>query len=605
MLFNSLEFIFVFLPAFLLAYHFGRRLGRGAFLAVIVVFSLGFYSWWYLPNIFVLLASIGFNYLVSPLIAPRPGAPAWRRLALIAAITANLGWIFYFKYVDAVVASLNEVLGLSIGPPGVILPLAISFFTFQQISYLIDLYNGRFEKPPFLLYCAYVCFFPQLIAGPIVRFSELAPQFEACQREPFRFERRAVVDLGVGLAIFAMGLAKKVVLADTLASFTDPMYAAVVAGEGLTLFEAWVAIVAFGFQIYFDFSGYSDMAVGLARMAGFRLPINFNSPYKAGNISELWRRWHMTLTRFFTDYAYSPIALAATRKAALSGLRGLPAELLSVGLPVMITFVLIGMWHGPGWKWILFGALNGAFLLIHRSWAALCKKSGLAKLRLGPFGGFLGQFLTIAAFFLGLVLFRAESLDVAARIYWIAFGGEGLVLAESVARKLGPVSAALLGMGFEFGPAPYWQGTRHWVWLILAAVVALFLPNSYQLTWRYAPILARATHIKEVVQARLSHLGASGRLWVWVSRLAVALLIACWVVIFFQDHPDFQAWVPTSLTFGCAGLAFLILLLLPRVDLAWRWRPDLRSAIYTALLFVVPLVLMATGGDKVFIYFDF
>ena len=299
MLFSSLEFILGYLPVTLAVFYFARRVwGTRVALAWLTAASLFFYGWWNPAYLLLLVGSIGFNYIFR-LWLSRPGSA---RLLLALGIGANLGLLGYFKYAGFFVANFGAVSGNGPTVEGIVLPLAISFFTFQQIAYLIDAYRGQAGERNLLRYCMFVSFFPQLIAGPIVLHREMLPQLHSD-----RFGNLTARKLAVGGTIFILGLGKKVILADSLAGSADPIFDAAAGGATLTLLEAWIGALAFTFQIYFDFSGYSDMAIGLAYMFGLRLPINFDSPYKAGSIIDFWRRWHMTLSRFLRDYLYIPL----------------------------------------------------------------------------------------------------------------------------------------------------------------------------------------------------------------------------------------------------------------------------------------------------------
>lgn len=298
MLFNSFEFLFLFLPAtiflFLLS---AKRWGNEAAISVLVLCSLFFYSWWNPVYLLLLLFSMGFNYQVGKRLGNGGGKPL-----LTLGIIVNLGLIAYYKYAGFIIFNINTMAGTDWDLGQIILPLAISFFTFQQIAYLVDSYRGITREYQFIHYALFVSFFPQLIAGPIVHHKDMLPQFS--RNERFQLKPR---DVAIGSSIFAIGLFKKTVLADGVAVYANPVFSAADTGQSLDFFSAWGGALAYTFQLYFDFSGYSDMAIGLARILGIILPLNFDSPYKATNISEFWRRWHMTLSRFLRDYVYIPM----------------------------------------------------------------------------------------------------------------------------------------------------------------------------------------------------------------------------------------------------------------------------------------------------------
>ncbi|MGE4481859.1 MBOAT family O-acyltransferase [Acidocella sp.] len=382
MLFNSKLFILGFLPLALGGFlALGRW--RQASLWWLLGCSLFFYGWWKPEMLALLLASIGVNYALA-------GRPAW----LVAGLAFDLGLLGWFKYAGM------------FGVSGVILPLGISFFTFQQIMFLVDSHKGAVKRPPFLDYACFVAFFPHLIAGPIVRPGHILPQL--AMLAPRRDVRARLVE---GSEIFLLGLAKKIVLADGLARFADPGFAAAGRGDAISLIEAWVALLAYGLQIYFDFSGYSDMAIGLARMFGISFPVNFRSPYQARDISDFWRRWNITLSGFLRDYLYIP--LGGNRHGEGKRIRNL-----------MITMLLGGLWHGAAWRFVLWGGLHGLFLIVH-GWS---KKVGLKVPRGIAWG------LTLLAVMLAWVPFRARSFGAAMEMYRGLSGLNGLAVPAMLAK---------------------------------------------------------------------------------------------------------------------------------------------------------------------------
>ena len=335
MLFNSFEFIFAFLPVVvLLVWAFGRFASFQAVVAVLVAASLFFYGWWNPVYLLIIVLSMVINYQLGKRLSKRKEKPL-----LYVGVLLNLFSLGYFKYTDFVLDNVNLLLESPIPLPNVVLPLAISFFTFQQVAYLVDSFRGEtVEKHP-LDYALFVTFFPQLIAGPIVHHKEMLPQFAKGHASI------TAKNMGIGLSIFAMGLFKKAVIADGIAGYANIAFVTVDTGGTLDFFAAWAGALAYTFQLYFDFSGYSDMAIGLARMFGIVLPLNFYSPYKAVNISEFWRRWHMTLSRFLRDYLY--IALGGNRNGNLNRYRNL-----------FLTMVLGGIWHGAGWNFLIWGSAS-------------------------------------------------------------------------------------------------------------------------------------------------------------------------------------------------------------------------------------------------------
>ncbi|WP_374639314.1 MBOAT family protein [Hydrogenophaga sp.] len=388
MLFNSAIYLFAFLPLTVVVYFW---LCRARWITAaqgwLVLASLFFYSYWkqeYLP---LLLGSLLVNFLIGNELSKgrmaRSNMP--RRALLIAGIVGNLLLLGYFKYANFLADNLNAMTGWGLDWPKVVLPLAISFFTFQQIAYLVDSYRGHTREYDFLRYALFITFFPQLIAGPIVHHHEVMPQF--AQRRNWVLRYRNVL---TGLCIFAVGLFKKVVIADTFAPWADRGFDG---DQALDFFEAWVTSLSYTFQLYFDFSGYCDMAMGAALMFNVRLPLNFDSPYKSLDIQEFWRRWHITLGRFLRDYIYIP----------LGGNRGPEWQTYA---NLFITFVIGGLWHGASWMFVIWGALHGAALVIHRAWKAM--------------GGRLPKSLAWLVTFLFVnvawVFFRANSLEDAMRV---------------------------------------------------------------------------------------------------------------------------------------------------------------------------------------------
>ncbi|MEQ8661796.1 MAG: MBOAT family O-acyltransferase, partial [Gammaproteobacteria bacterium] len=343
MLFPSQVFLLLFLPLTLVAFHAFAR-GVEARIGVLALASLAFYGYWDVRFLPLLVVTIGINWLLGR---------AWRATRnnglIVAGVVFNLGLLAFFKYTNFLVESLLTLLGIPFEPWTIILPLGISFFTFQQVSYIIDLRRDGVAPYGLVRYAAYVSFFPQLIAGPIVRHNELIPQFERALGG--RTDRECIAR---GAVLLILGLAKKVFLADEIAPLADAGFAA--AADGVPYgFAAWQGVVAYGLQIYFDFSSYSDMAMGLAGLFGLDLPLNFDKPYRALTVREYWRRWHMTLSRFIRDYLYIP----------LGGSRTGPLRTYVV---ILATMTLCGLWHGAGWTFVLWGTLHGAAVAWNRWW---------------------------------------------------------------------------------------------------------------------------------------------------------------------------------------------------------------------------------------------
>ena len=411
MLFNSQAFVLAFLPPVLALYYLARS--RAQRQAVLVGASLAFYGYWDLRFVPALVALTFANWLVV-----RWYGAARRTGVLALGVALNLGVLGLCKYANFLGGNLAAMLGWGFTPFSIVLPLGVSFFTFQKISYLIDLRRGDRHIYGLLEFFAFVTFFPQLIAGPLVRHNEIIPQFQASPHGPALWE-----NLARGLVLFTIGFAKKAGLADTAALVCDPLFAKAAAGP-LSAAEAWAAAGSYALQIYFDFSGYSDMAIGLGRMFGLRLPLNFAAPYRAASIREFWRRWHITLSRFLRDYVYVP----------LGGNRG--GGLAQAG-NVVATMLLGGLWHGAAWTFVAWGGLHGLALAANAAWS----RTGL-RMPAVP-----GWAMTLLFVLLAWVLFRAPDFPTALRVFAGMAGleGAGRVRIENGPVLLLAVGIALLG----------------------------------------------------------------------------------------------------------------------------------------------------------------
>ncbi len=462
MLFSSWEFVAVFLPLMLLAY---RWLPSAWALQGLVLGSLLYYGWWNPIYLLLILGSTGFNYLLGGRIALAAGRH--RTLLTALGVVANLATLAYFKYLDFLIISINQVSTLSLPLQHVALPLAISFFTFQQIAYLVDVSRGELRVRSLWEYCLFVSFFPQLIAGPIVHYREMIPQFQALGQRGVSMD-----NLSIGIAVFVAGLFKKTVIADGLGTYADAVFQFADAGGRPSFTEAWAGALAYTFQLYFDFSGYADMAIGSARMFGIVLPANFNSPYKATSIIDFWRRWHMTLSRFLRDYLY--IALGGNR-------HGRARRYVNL----FLTMLLGGLWHGAGWNFVLWGGLHGAMLTVNHLWAA---RFGHRPLRT------LGWALTFGGVVIGWVLFRAETFAGATRMLSVMALADGVALPARWLGLLGDWSAPLRALGLLAAEGPSSHGLiTSWYELIVlvcaAAALALLAPNTQEIFARWRVVL--------------------------------------------------------------------------------------------------------------------
>ena len=402
MVFSSYVFIFAFLPVVLSVYYALSNLKNGIYQRLfLIAASLFFYGYYNTKYLILITASIAVNYGIALAIQTHRAKAG--RLFLVVGILFNVGLIGYFKYYDFFVENINAVFGCSFTLRRLLLPLGISFFTFQQLSFLISVWRGEEKVERFRDYCIFVTFFPQLVAGPIVLYSEMIPQFKDSSRRYFNTE-----NFCQGLYLFAIGAFKKAVIADTVSLFVDNGFAM----SGLGLAAGWVTSLSYTFQIYFDFSGYSDMAIGLGKMFNINIPQNFDLPYRSKSISEFWRRWHMTLGRALSTYVYFP----------LGGSRN---GLARTCFNLMLTFLVSGIWHGAAWTFILWGVLHGAFAVLERIFKnALDKIPDLIRKVI--------TFLIVNALW---VLFRAESFEEALSVYrgMLNFGNLGLSQLQEIA----------------------------------------------------------------------------------------------------------------------------------------------------------------------------
>ncbi|MBN8839053.1 MAG: MBOAT family protein [Sphingomonadales bacterium] len=428
MLFNSFVFIFGFLPIVLAATYWLGRWRQPAAKLALTLLSLGFYAWWRPVHLPLLLGSIVFNYIVGGVIqrayadGRQRSVKTWLTIGVLADV-ALLGW---FKYANFVAYNLGLLVGHDLGLAKITLPLAISFFTFQKIAYLIDSARGDTRRMSFLDFSLFAAFFPQLIAGPIVHYKEVVPQLQGRL-----FAHRFARNMLIGTVIFAIGLFKKTVIADTLSSYADPLFAAASAGHQFNIASGWLAAITYTLQLYFDFSGYSDMAIGLARMFGVKLPLNFHSPLRAASIIDYWRRWHMTLQRFIVAYIFQPLSLPMNRLAAERGLKGWNAFAVAIGVPTFVTFVAIGIWHGAGWTFVLFGVMHAIYICVNEIWRERRKNRRRALRKQGKTLGDPGaaeragyHLITLLAIIYGNVMFRAHSVDDALSV-WSGMTGLG------------------------------------------------------------------------------------------------------------------------------------------------------------------------------------
>ena len=452
MLFNSYAFIFVYLPIVLTGFYALGCLKLGLVTqAWLVAASLYFYAYWNVSFLPLLLTSIAFNYLAGRLVSKlRVTHPPWRIPALIGAVACNLMLLGYFKYAAFLLNAVALLLGLPLPASDAPIPLGISFFTFTQIAYLVDVSRAdNAERNP-IAYALFVNFFPHLIAGPILHHRATIPQFD------FSFHiDSSIENIAVGLAIFSFGLFKKVVLADGVAPYVLLAFSDQQSPEML---DAWTGVLAYTLQIYFDFSGYSDMAIGLARMFGVTFPLNFNSPYKATGIIDFWRRWHMTLSQFLRDYLYIP----------LGGNRNGGGQALNI----MVTMLLGGLWHGAGLTFLIWGGLHGLYLVINHKWRQRRGKRAASFYSTALSGG-----LTFLSVVVAWVFFRASGVDQASRILSAMLGLRGLGTTGGLICTMPGQDICILGM------------PTAWYWIAALLTLALFAPNTQQVMYHWKPAL--------------------------------------------------------------------------------------------------------------------
>jgi D-alanyl-lipoteichoic acid acyltransferase DltB (MBOAT superfamily) len=493
-LFNSYIFLFAFLPLALIGFYLLTLLGPRLSAVWIVLVSLVFYGWWSAQFLILFVLSMGFNYAASEVIMRLESRRRLQTTILALVIATDIGALIYYKYLDSIIQFLTGV-GMLHGPVmSIALPLGISFFTFTQIGYLIDKKEGMVKERGLFHYVLFVSFFPHLIAGPILHNREIMPQL--VQPRTYRFSAE---NLAVGIAIFTCGLVKKTLFADTMVDNVSAGFA----HPGAASFNtAWLAILSYSLQIYFDFSGYSDMAIGLARMFNIRFPMNFNAPYKAASIIDLWQRWHMTLSRYLALYVYNPLALAITRGRMAHNLGiGRPAQATPGGFaamvvaPTMITMAIAGMWHGAGLQYLVFGLIHGIYLTINHAMRILSPR------RAGGEAGWLRYpvkiFFTFAAILFALVFFRSNSVGAAFELLggMIGLHGfDGIIFPNIVLSHFGTLRHLLIDHRIVIPASAVDSADAFFglTWACLLFVIVWFFPNTQQIMYRFDPTLGRS-----------------------------------------------------------------------------------------------------------------
>jgi alginate O-acetyltransferase complex protein AlgI len=521
MLFNSYLFLFIFLPLVLGIYYLCGHLHTRLAAAWVCLASLIFYGWWNPLFVLVLAASITVNYGLSTALCASAPRPKLQRVILALSVSANLGLLFYFKYLVVLLGFLDQLGWTRVGMHSVLLPLGISFFTFTQLGYLLDCKAGVVKQRSPLGYVMFVTFFPHLIAGPILHHRDMMEQLTDAKSYRFRAE-----NIAIGGTLFVIGLAKKTLFADSIAHWSEDGFAGT---AQLQFFAAWATSLSYGLQLYFDFSGYSDMALGLAKMFGIRFPLNFNSPYKSVSIIAYWQNWNMTLTRYLTEYLYNPMALTISRWRAARGLavgrlgNATPAGFLSmIVVPTAYTMLLAGAWHGAGLNFLIFGLLHGAYLSINHAWriyGPAWRASVLPRLA-GALRHAAYVLLTLLGVLVSQAFFRATTTSGA---FALLAGMTGLHGAESLAAfalpTLNGVSAAEW-LRLAFGR---WH---HLLQIVLLFVIVWGTPNAHQILGRFSPALRVP-------------LDRRGRWWQW--RPSAGWLLLTLAVLFYvmvNLHPE-------------------------------------------------------------------
>lgn len=436
----------------------------------LIIASLFFYGRTRPDNLLLIVVSMGVNYYLGYRISNSLEKSWIKKTIFFLGIAFNIGLITYFKYFVFLLSNLNQIFDSDFTLPAMVLPLGISFFTFQQIAYLVDAYRGETKEYDLRKYMLFVCFFPQLIAGPIVHHKEILPQFE--KESIYKFSQTA---LSIGLTVFIAGLFKKVIFADRIAEYSNLAFAAASQGIGLTFAESWVGALGYTLQLYFDFSGYCDMAIGASYMFGIRLPLNFNSPYKAISIVDFWRRWHITLSHFLRDYLYIP--LGGSRQGEFRRY-----------LNLLVTMLLGGLWHGAGWTFIFWGGLHGIYLIVNHLYRSVRLAWGHNLKNDGWLLRTTGQTVTFIAVVISWVFFKANSFETATSILKSMFGFNGIDLPEFLESYLGFLRN--FGIGFSGFTVNVGISQKYATFgILILLIIVWFTPNTQQWMGKYNPAL--------------------------------------------------------------------------------------------------------------------
>jgi len=474
-LFNSYAFLYAYLPIVVAGFFLlGRRSQRLAQVWLLLA-SLFFYGWWKPEYVWLLVVSIGANYSLGEWMKLFPAGSRARRALLAGGVSANLLALGYYKYAGFILTNLDAATGWHWSVGDVVLPVGISFYTFTSIAYIVEVYEEKVRESDFVRYGLFISYFPHLVAGPVLYHNEVIPQFG--RAETYRINS---LSWAVGFTQFFIGLFKKVVLADGINAALgnaalQPAFWRAEQGMPVTFFDGWVGALAYTLQLYFDFSGYSDMALGLSRVLGVTLPSNFHSPYKSLNIADFWRRWHMTLGRWLRNYVYIP--LGGNRCGALRR-----------NFNLLATMTLCGLWHGAGWTFIAWGALHGVAIVVNRGFTSVRVAMGL-----DGDGHALGRLSSRALTFLvvvvGWVIFRAQDMGDAVAVLAGMTGANGVVLRDVDAAALGSLAPWLQQAGVQFERVyymPFWTAV---LWIVPLLAIAWFAPNTQEMLGKFEPVL--------------------------------------------------------------------------------------------------------------------
>lgn len=508
MLFNSTEFLFAFLPIVLATFYLLGGVSRVAAIRWLILASLLFYAWWRPVNVLIIVPSMAINFAFARTLLQLDLLNASRilsKVVLMLGILFNVMFLGVFKYLDFLFSSINDAFGANLPLQHIILPLGISFITFQKIAFLVDVQAGRIKSFTLQDYCTFVLFFPQLVAGPIVHYREMMPQFHAID---CRFDK---TNVSVGITLLLFGLFKKVVLADKLAPLVTPIYDHAAAGGRISFLMAWMAAVGFTLQVYFDFSGYTDMALGLARLFGIRLPPNFDSPLRASSIIDFWLRWHMTLTRFLTAYIYNPMVLSLTRRRLATGKHGFSARNPAFGAfvsllmtPTIITMFISGLWHGAGYGFVVWGVLHGLYITINHGWRIAAMRwwpNRQSYERIMKPAGLALTFISVAA---TMVFFRAPTITSALDLVKGLIGLNGITLPEAAFQHLGSLAGTLHELGVVAELWSIHDFIKTLMWILFLMIIALACPNTLEILCPYEPALGVRPKLGKPVISRMS-----------------------------------------------------------------------------------------------------